>query len=172
MLAENIGGSMFIIFGTSGKIKPLNVFENDVCGVCKTPNRMQLHEASRWATIFFIPIFKVTKEYYFVCPVCGASRKVDNKDAKEMLKASKTAQAVAVNKNVRAEKEAQQLDNDIDVDSLIKSDIDRVIKSIKDPELLKDSSNFDRLYSSLKSGLISKYGDAKLVEKALNEYFG
>lgn len=169
---------MFLIFGTTGRVKPLNVFEDDVCGICKNANKMQLHEASRWATFFFIPMIKVYKEYYFVCPHCGASRKVDNKEAKALIKAAKEAGAPAVNKNVRAVEnnaaapQTVEVSNNIDVKELIKSDIERVINSIKDPAILKDSANFDKLYSSLREGLVSKYGDAKLVEQTLNEYLG
>ena len=95
-----------------------------------------------------------------------------------MIKAAKEAGTPAVNKNVRAVEnnaaspQTVEVSNNIDVKELIKSDIERVIKSIKDPSILKDSANFDKLYSSLREGLVSKYGDAKLVEQTLNEYLG
>lgn len=169
---------MFIIFGTTGRVKPFNIYEDDVCGICKNANKMQLHEASQWITFFFIPMIKINKKYFFVCPNCGASREVDKQEAKALIASAKTAKAPAVNKNVRAPQAEPQKEQtitqnkNIDVKALIKSDIEKIIQSIKDPSILNDSSNFDKLYASIRDGLVNKYGDTKLVEQALNEYLG
>ncbi len=177
---------MFIIFGNSRRTKPFNVFMQDVCGQCHNPNNMQLVEISDWGTLFFIPIIKVTKQYFFVCPRCGAVCKVPKAEAKKLIAEAKNAQAqaTAVNRNVRAEVAAPEVVAEpiagavatptpeaLSVETLIKNDIDRVMASIKDPAFLQDNSNFEKLYSSLKNGLTPKYNDAVLVEKVLKEYF-
>lgn len=169
---------MFVIFGSARRQKGFNVFAQDVCGRCHTPNNMQLVEISNWFSLFFIPIFKITKEFYFVCPSCGAARKVPNKEAKAIIEQSKNGVAPAVNRNVRAENTQpaveQSIQNptaNVDVTALIKNDIDRVMATIQDPAFLNDNRNFEKLYNSLKNGLIPKYNDPVLVEQVLKEYF-
>ena len=169
---------MFIIWGTAPRQKQHNIFVNDVCGVCHVPNRMVLVEYSRWFTLFFIPIFKISKQYFLVCPNCRASRKLTKQEGKDLIAAYKNGGALNETQ-VRAAAPAPGVDvatvaesAGASVESVIKDDIAKVLASIKDPNVLQDSSNFDRLYNSLKTGLTSKYGDAALVEKVLNEYFG
>lgn len=170
---------MFVIFGSARRQKGFNVFAQDVCGRCHVPNNMQLVEVSTWFSLFFIPIFKIMKEFYFVCPHCGAARKVPNKEAKAMIQQAKNGPTPAVEKNVRADVQGAEqvavklapVAANLEVETLIRNDIDRVMASIKDPAFLQDNSNFDKLYNSLKNGLTPKYNDAELVEKVLKEYF-
>lgn len=168
---------MFVIFGSARRQKGFDVFVQDVCGKCHNPNNMQLVEISNWFSLFFIPIFKITKEFYLVCPHCGAARKVPNKEAKVFIEQAKNGAVPAVNKSVRAgqpqnhQQPVQPQNIDVDVKALIKNDIDRVMASIQDPAFLSDNSNFEKLYSSLKNGLIPKYNNAELVEQVLKEYF-
>ena len=86
--------------------------------------------------------------------------------------------AAAVNRNVRAENPQQTMEQvtqaptaDVDVKALIKNDIDRVMATIQDPAFLNDNRNFEKLYNSLKNGLVPKYNDPVLVEQVLKEYF-
>ncbi len=174
---------MIIFFGSSRKIKPIDIYENDVCGICKQPNKMQLHEVSSWFTLFFIPIFKITSEYFLVCPACKANRKIPKKEAKALIAEYKNGGA-ATQRNVRAEVKHQvqapvaeavaptaSVDNDAKVRAMIVEDIGAVLASIKNPDVLKDSSNFDKLYYSLNNGLSAKYGDKQLVDSVMKEYF-
>jgi hypothetical protein len=169
---------MFVIFGSARRQKGFDVFVQDVCGRCHNPNNMQLVEISNWFSLFFIPIFKITKEFYLVCPHCGAARKVPNKEAKAMIEQAKNGAAPAVNRNVRAENPqptqqefVQSQAAGVDVRALIKNDIDRVMATIQDPAFLSDNRNFEKLYNSLKNGLVPKYNDPALVEEVLKEYF-
>lgn len=175
---------MFIIWGTTPRQKQFNIFVNDACGVCHVPNRMVLMEYSRWFTLFFIPIFKISKQYFLVCPNCRASRKLTKEEGRALIDAHKNGGSLNETQ-VRASAPVQNIEampaesvspapatNSISVEDVIKDDISKVLSSIKDPNVLQDSSNFNKLYNSLKSGLTSKYGDAALVEKVLNEYFG
>lgn len=169
---------MIILFGSQKRVKALDIFENDVCGVCKTPNTMQMHEVSYWFTLFFIPLIKLRKEYFFICPACRAIKKIHNKDAKGYMQYAK--EHSAVNRNVRAEAQAPQVQTateaqpqaQIDVRALITDDIGRVMSSIKDASILEDSNNFNKLYNSIKNGLVNKYGNEALVESTMKEYFG
>ena len=179
---------MFIVFGSCRRTKPFKVFMQDVCGQCHNPNNMQLVEISDWGTLFFIPIIKVRKRFFFVCPKCGAVCNVPTAEAKKLIAAAKDANAAdAIKRNVRATAPVQQVaatpvenvstpsvsatQETVSVEALIKNDIDRVMASIKDPAFLQDNSNFEKLYNSLKNGLVPKYNDAALVEKVLKEYF-
>lgn len=169
---------MFVIFGSRPRQKGHNVFLQDVCGQCHNPHNMQLVEVSHWFTLFFIPIFKVMKQYFIVCPTCGAARKIPNKQAKQLIAQAKGV-VPAVDRNVRAanggqpiqQQPAQPQNETVDVKAMIKSDIDRVMGSIQNAEFLSDNSNFEKLYNSLKNGLTPKYNDPVLVEQALKEYF-
>ena len=171
---------MLVIFGSRPRQKGHNVYVQDVCGQCHNPHNMQLVEVSHWFTLFFIPIFKVMKQYFIVCPTCGAARKVPNKQAKQIIEQAKNSMP-AVDKNVRAannigeqvqvQENIQPQDATVDVKALIVNDIERVMGSIQNPEFLSDSSNFEKLYNSLKNGLTPKYNDPVLVEQVLKEYF-
>ncbi len=172
---------MFVIFGTSTRNKLLEAYEQDVCGVCHTPNNMQLLEQSYWFSLFFIPIFKVAKKYYLICPNCRASRPVSKEEAKVLLgkapakvengKVRPGAQHPETAVATETTPQTTTAQTAVSVETMIKGDIDKVLASIKDPAVLQDSSNFNRLYTSLKDGLTAKYNNGELVEKTLKEYF-
>lgn len=41
------------------------------CDHCKNEEYWELHEISKWFTLFFIPIFPYERKYLFLCPICN-----------------------------------------------------------------------------------------------------
>jgi uncharacterized Zn-finger protein len=74
---------MFIIFGSKTVKRPvkdgLNLRKH--CGRCRLLSDMQEHTSRQYFTLFFIPIFPISKgESSLVCNRCGASYHVQPED--------------------------------------------------------------------------------------------
>jgi zinc-ribbon family len=74
---------MFIIFGSKTVKTPvkngLNLRKH--CGRCRLLSDMQEHSSKQYVTLFFIPVFPISKgESLLVCNRCGASYYVQPED--------------------------------------------------------------------------------------------
>ena len=74
---------MTIIFGTKSKQKNLGIVGNFECSRCNNVSEWSLMHTQQWFTLFWIPIFPISKKHeYMQCPICGQGYEVP-KDLEE-----------------------------------------------------------------------------------------
>ena len=62
---------MIIIFGTKNKIKNLGMVGSYECSRCHNISDLQFMSSQQWFTLFWIPIFPISKKQEFMqCPIC------------------------------------------------------------------------------------------------------
>ncbi len=99
---------MFFIFGW-GRTKKNNlgpVFENH-CTHCNNDKYWNLVTATKWFTLFYIPVIPYETQHYVLCPVCEYGIKLDSQKFEEL-------KPIAENNNALVKGEitqAQYLDN-------------------------------------------------------------
>ena len=75
---------MFILFGLRSMVRTLAM----ATFLCRTTNQAAAHRLSkitRWFTLFFIPVFPVSRRYVLTCAACGESYKVTTEKADEIV---------------------------------------------------------------------------------------
>lgn len=77
---------MFIIFGWNHQdITPYGPVEKIECQNCHNTEFWHLNKIKRFFTLFFIPIFPHSKDYWYYCPICNYGNKL-NSDEFQTLK--------------------------------------------------------------------------------------
>ncbi len=78
---------MIILFG----MRTINramcvVLDSIVCGRCNNHVQRTILRSQDWFTLFFIPVFPLSKKcYYQVCPVCGALYEITKEQAEDFI---------------------------------------------------------------------------------------
>ena len=72
-----------ILYGARRRNKVLGQMQY-VCPGCQQPTYHAVVRSRYWFTLFFIPIFPMSKSSTARCMRCGFQEKVDNKQADEM----------------------------------------------------------------------------------------
>src|SRR5215470_15365451 len=104
---------MFIIFGSKTVKTPvkdgLNLRKH--CGRCRLLSDMQEHSSKQYFTLFFIPVFPISKgESSLVCTRCGASFYIQSEDHLRSQTESPFHTAGAVNKSSESDSEKMVVD--------------------------------------------------------------
>lgn len=72
---------MIFIFGWGDrKVKCYGATEEYQCSRCNNRTFWQLYSVSSWVTLFFVPLFRLKKEYFEQCEICQNSRKIDSEE--------------------------------------------------------------------------------------------
>lgn len=75
---------MFILFGFRSMVRTL-AMTTFLCRVSNQPAAHRLSKISRWFTLFFIPVFPVSRRFVLTCAACGESYKVAKEKADEIV---------------------------------------------------------------------------------------
>lgn len=77
---------MFIIYGTKSFDKTLgNLGIINRCEHCNNDIHFKVFRRMNWFTLFWIPIFPVSRKYYITCPICNYGKKLKKAEAMEIL---------------------------------------------------------------------------------------
>ena len=133
--------------------------------------------------MFFIPIICWGTKYFIVCPRCGAGRQISKQEFNDLRNAYKTTgQPVQLTANnvqnnvvveeVRPVVETKPQVQEKSLNTLITEEIDKTMAKIKSNEnyvLTEDKIN--KLKIALKQNLTKKFGEERIVEIAIEQYF-
>ncbi|QGV78574.1 zinc-ribbon domain-containing protein [Streptomyces ficellus] len=73
-----------IIFGTKGYLRQLAVLTL-VCGRCGNSAAHALRRRTTKFTLFFVPLFPVSRSYLTQCTFCGAEERISRERADALL---------------------------------------------------------------------------------------
>jgi len=60
-----------IVFGWGTRAKPLGEGFCQTCDNCGNTRRFLVVENSKRVTLYFVPVIKWSREYFYVCPICS-----------------------------------------------------------------------------------------------------
>jgi hypothetical protein len=83
-----------IIFGFRGYVKLLAML-TFVCASCRNPAAHRVVQVTRKFTLFFIPLFPISRSRHMTCTFCGASTRLSKDGAAQLLNGSAGAQGAA-----------------------------------------------------------------------------
>jgi len=69
-----------IVFGWGDGAKQLGEGFYQVCDNCNNTNRFIVAEVSKKASVYFVPVAKWGRRYFYVCPVCNSGFRVPSKE--------------------------------------------------------------------------------------------
>lgn len=73
---------LFIIFGWKRRSKNLGQSYPQYCERCQNDSIFSLIKTRRWLSIFFIPVFPISRvEYFLSCDICGHAAEIDRHEA-------------------------------------------------------------------------------------------
>lgn len=82
---------MLIIFGTKRYRDVLGVLTL-VCRFCGSPAAHRFEELTNKFTLFFIPLFKVSRTWTMQCAMCAAESRLDRSEAERLLHSARLRQ--------------------------------------------------------------------------------
>jgi len=78
---------MIFIFGWGDrKIKNFGPTEEYTCSRCNNRTFWQLYAVSSWVTLFFIPVFRLKREYFEQCEICRNARKIPSDEVDRYIR--------------------------------------------------------------------------------------
>ena len=83
-----------IIFGFRTYVKNLAMLTL-VCGSCHNPAAHRVSQITRKFTLFFIPLFPISRKYAVTCAACGTSSRVTKEQVDQMLAGAAVPQQIA-----------------------------------------------------------------------------
>ncbi|HEV2361164.1 MAG TPA: zinc-ribbon domain-containing protein [Acidimicrobiales bacterium] len=75
---------MFLILGVRGRVKNLATVLL-LCGYCHTPAANRLLRVERWFTLFFLPVFPISRQHKLTCTMCGSVTSLSKADAEHYV---------------------------------------------------------------------------------------
>lgn len=131
---------MFFIFGWNhSKAENVGVVNRHECSNCHNSEFWQLDKISRYFTLFFIPIFPHSTDYWYHCPVCNYGlqlKKSDYENYKEIAEIN----------NLFLDKKINEIDRDNRL-KLIYSKIDTQ-NEIQEQKYIEESKDFESVVKS------------------------
>ena len=76
---------MFIIFGTRQTVKKIGDVGVYRCDHCNNVIVFQVMIIRKWFTLFWIPIFPYSIQYYIICPICQYGGELTKENALELV---------------------------------------------------------------------------------------
>jgi len=77
--------SIPIVFGWGKGAKQLGEGFVHACGNCRNVRRFAVVETSRKVSLYFVPVAKWSREYFYVCPVCSSGFKIPNRELAQRI---------------------------------------------------------------------------------------
>ena len=167
---------MFIIWGIGTRRQYTNVLVKDTCSECGTTQNMNILTQYGCGTLFFIPIIKVNRKYYEVCPNCGAGKQISKKEFKLIKASSKNglvyeATDVIVTSKPTLGIEKSEKVEVIPSDKSIIAEIDNLVKKLQEKNYVITAEKLSKFKPILKEQLMKKFNNEKDVDIAIEEYF-
>lgn len=126
---------MFFIFGWNrSKAENIGVVNRHQCQNCHNTEFWQLNKISRYFTIFFIPIFPHSTDYWYHCPICNYGLQLKQSDYENYKE-------IAEINNLFIEKKINETDRDNRL-KLIYNRIDS-LNEIQEQKYIEESKNFE-----------------------------
>jgi hypothetical protein len=75
---------LLILFGTRGTVRTLAMI-TFICNNTNQPAAHRLSKITRWFTLFFVPVFPISRRHVLTCAACGQSSRITNEQAAEMV---------------------------------------------------------------------------------------
>lgn len=77
---------MFIVWGTKGMEKILgNSQRSYQCQHCNNVSNYKIFRRRKWFTLFWIPIFPYSSQYFIACPICNYGAKISKDEAMNQI---------------------------------------------------------------------------------------
>ena len=67
---------MFILFGSKQTKKELALGRELLCPRCNNVRRWPVMQYTTWFSVFFIPVIPLKNQYFEMCPICKAGKKL------------------------------------------------------------------------------------------------
>lgn len=64
------------------------------CSNCNNASQYRIFRRRKWFTLFWIPIFPFSSEYYICCPICNFGQKISKEEAEKQLAMTSQEQSV------------------------------------------------------------------------------
>jgi len=71
----------FIVWGTRRRKKTLGFADVHKCSNCNNAKAFLVINVKEWFTLFWIPIFPVSSQYFLMCPICGYGAQITKEQA-------------------------------------------------------------------------------------------
>ena len=172
---------MFFIWGVGSRRNYTNVFVKETCDRCGTTSDINIITDYKCGTIFFIPVLKIARKYYEVCPNCGAFKEISKQEFKQIKASNKNSLVYKANDVVVTGEsvemiEENKLEKQTNVENLISKDdvnkeINEIIKKLKEKNYVLTSEKLDKFKVVLKGQLMKKFNDEKVIDEAIADYF-
>ena len=69
-----------LVFGWGENLKELGQAETRECENCHNVETWVVVEKSKKASVYFVPVAKWSKEYFYICPVCHCGAKLQSRE--------------------------------------------------------------------------------------------
>jgi ribosomal protein L37E len=85
---------VLLIFGFRSYVRTLAMLTL-VCRNCGNPAAHRLYEVTRKFTLFFVPLFPVSRKYGITCAACGVGTRISAEDKDRLLASAAAPQPAA-----------------------------------------------------------------------------
>ena len=128
---------MFFIFGWNhSKAENIGLVNRHQCSNCHNTEVWQLNKISRYFTIFFIPIFPHSADYWYHCPVCNYGINLNKADYENYKK-------IAEINNLFIEKEIDEIERNSRLEIIYKLIENQ--NEIQKQKYIEESKNFEEV---------------------------
>lgn len=169
---------MFLLWGVGSRRKYTNVFVKETCDRCGTTTDINIITDYKCGTIFFIPVLKLARKYYEVCPNCGAFKEISKQEFKQIKQANKNGNVYKVNDGAAIEvsesiesKQVEEVSQNPLSKKTVNKEINEIIKKLKEKNYVLTYEKLDKFKVVLKGQLMKKFNDEKVIDEAIADYF-
>ena len=168
---------MFFIWGFGKRSNYTGELVKDTCGNCGTEQNMNILTEYNYGSLFFIPILKMRRKYYIVCPHCGAGKQISKKEFKA-IKAANRNGLVYEQKDITIKSEPKlAIETSAKPETKntngaeIVAEIDRIVKKLEERNYIITPDKLGRFKPVLKEQVMKKFNNEQEVDVAIDEYF-
>ena len=155
---------MFLLWGVGSRRKYTNVFVKETCDRCGTTTDINIITDYKCGTIFFIPVLKLARKYYEVCPNCGAFKEISKQEFKQIKQANKNGNVYKVNDGAAIEvsesiesKQVEEVSQNPLSKKTVNKEINEIIKKLKEKNYVLTYEKLDKFKVVLKGQLMKKF---------------
>ena len=167
---------MFVLWGFGRRSNYTGELVKDICGGCGTTQNMNILTEYNYGSIFFVPIIKLNRKYYIVCPRCGAGKQISKSEFKA-IKAANRRGLIYEPQDVVVKKEEKTLIENVskieepkNLEADIIAEIDSLVKLLKEKNYVITPEKHDKFKIVLKEQLKKKFNDEKMIDEAIDKY--
>ncbi len=163
---------MFYIWGFGKARKNTGVLVQESCNKCGTSQKMNIVMEYSYGSLFFIPIVKLNKKFFVICPGCGAYKQISKQEFKEIKRANNNALIYKSADVVVNEEKIEPLANEnFELKNKIIKEIDSIIKQLKERNYVLTEQKLPNFKVVLKEQLLKTFDNEQVVDETVEEYF-